>query len=77
MRRAATILLTAAGIALAACSADEPTAAGDAIGVEATVTPDADGTDLLAITAPVVGGGTIDLAAYASEPLALWFWAPY
>ena len=28
-------------------------------------------------TAPAVGGGEIDLRAYAGRDLALWFWAPY
>jgi hypothetical protein len=30
----------------------------------------------LAFTAPRVGGGTVDLAAYAGKPVLLWFWAP-
>lgn len=71
------ILLTSAGFAMAACSADEPSVAGDAISADATLASDATGTELLDVTAPVVGGGTVDLAAYGSEPLALWFWAPY
>jgi hypothetical protein len=32
--------------------------------------------DSLAFTAPQVGGGTIDLAQYAGQPVLLWFWAP-
>lgn len=31
---------------------------------------------VLEVTANLVGGGTIDLAAYAGRPLAVWFWAP-
>jgi hypothetical protein len=30
----------------------------------------------LAFTAPRVGGGTVDLAQYAGQPVLLWFWAP-
>jgi len=30
----------------------------------------------LAFSAPQVGGGTIDMAAYAGQPVLLWFWAP-
>jgi hypothetical protein len=32
--------------------------------------------DTLTVTAPLVGGGTIDLAQYAGTPVLLWFWAP-
>jgi hypothetical protein len=32
--------------------------------------------DSLAFTAPRVGGGSIDLAQYAGQPVLLWFWAP-
>ena len=32
--------------------------------------------DALAFSAPLVGGGTIDLADYAGKPVLLWFWAP-
>lgn len=30
----------------------------------------------LAFSAPRVGGGTVDFAAYAGKPVLLWFWAP-
>lgn len=30
----------------------------------------------LQFSAPLVGGGTFDAAAYAGKPLALWFWGP-
>jgi len=30
----------------------------------------------LSFSAPKVGGGTIDMAAYAGQPVLLWFWAP-
>jgi hypothetical protein len=33
--------------------------------------------EILQVTAPVVGGGEIDLAAYGDRPLLLWFWAPF
>lgn len=32
--------------------------------------------DSLAFSAPRVGGGAVDFAAYAGEPVLLWFWAP-
>jgi hypothetical protein len=31
----------------------------------------------LRFTAPLVGGGEIDLAGYAGQPVLFWFWAPY
>jgi hypothetical protein len=31
----------------------------------------------LDLTAPAVGGGTVDLRDYAGSTVALWFWAPY
>ena len=31
----------------------------------------------LAFSAPTVGGGTLDLSAYAGKNVAFWFWAPY
>jgi hypothetical protein len=30
----------------------------------------------LAFSAPQVGGGTIDMAEYAGQPVLMWFWAP-
>lgn len=30
----------------------------------------------LQFTAPLVGGGELDAAAYAGKPTVLWFWAP-
>jgi len=32
--------------------------------------------DVLAFSAPRVGGGTISGADYAGRPVAFWFWAP-
>jgi len=28
-------------------------------------------------TAPLIGGGSIDLAGYSNSAVVLWFWAPY
>jgi peroxiredoxin len=33
--------------------------------------------DALQFTAPLVGGGTLDLASLAGPPVLLWFWAPF
>jgi uncharacterized lipoprotein len=32
--------------------------------------------EALRFTAPAVGGGTLDLATYAGQTVAFWFWAP-
>jgi hypothetical protein len=31
----------------------------------------------LRFTAPLVGGGELDLATLADKPVLMWFWAPY
>ena len=55
--------LVLASLAVAACSSG----GGDADpGVPA----------VLDVVAPAVGGGEVDLADYAGQDLALWFWAP-
>ena len=33
--------------------------------------------DALAFSAPLVGGGELDLATLAGRPVLLWFWAPF
>jgi hypothetical protein len=33
-------------------------------------------TAVLAFTAPVLGGGSLDGASLAGKPVAFWFWAP-
>jgi len=32
--------------------------------------------EALQFTAPAIGGGTLDLATYAGQTVAFWFWAP-
>ena len=32
--------------------------------------------EALRFTAPAVGGGTLDLATFAGQTVAFWFWAP-
>ena len=74
------MLLCAVGVAaLAACGNPdvqpaEPLAAPPATAAP-TPTPPAV-PQSLAFSAPRVGGGTIDMAAYAGQPVLLWFWAP-
>ena len=68
-------------VALSACGDDSvqsPAAAAPAATAAAASAPaaTAPSSDTLAFTAPLVGGGTIDLAQYAGTPVLLWFWAP-
>ena len=78
------MLLCAAGVVvLAACGNPdvqpaEPLAVPSASAAPASTpvpTPPAV-PQSLAFSVPQVGGGTIDMAAYAGQPVLLWFWAP-
>ena len=53
-----------AGAATTACAT--PTAGSQPVAAPAA----------LQFTAPLVGGGTLNLASYAGTTVALWFWAP-
>lgn len=33
--------------------------------------------EILRFSAPLVGGGELDLAAFGDRPVLLWFWAPF
>lgn len=33
--------------------------------------------DVLAFTAPAIGGGEVRAASYAGRPVLLWFWSPW
>jgi hypothetical protein len=80
------LLLCAIGVlALSACGDDSvqsPAANAPAITAPAITAPavTAPATTVvpasLAFTAPLVGGGSIDLAQYAATPVLMWFWAP-
>jgi hypothetical protein len=70
-RRAAAVVVDLAIVRwTSTTSATVPTVPG-ATGVAAHA-PEA-----LRFTAPLVGGGEVDLAGYAGRPVLLWFWAPY
>jgi hypothetical protein len=43
----------------------------------AGTTAPAPAPDALRFTAPLVGGGSIDAASLAGQPVLFWFWAPY
>jgi hypothetical protein len=78
------MLLCAVGVAaLAACGNPDVQPAEPLAAPPATAAPTSAPTPTppavpqsLAFSAPEVGGGTIDMAAYAGQPVLLWFWAP-
>lgn len=78
------LLLCVIGVvALAACgdnSTSSPAAAPAApfaAATSATAVPGPSSVpESLALSAPRVGGGTVNLATYAGKPVVLWFWAP-
>jgi thiol-disulfide isomerase/thioredoxin len=55
----------------------ETATAEEAAGEEATPDEPAEVPEILAFTAPAVGGGEVDGADVAGHPVALWFWAPW
>ena len=56
-------------------AADDPTST-DGRPDATTGSGDVDVPEVLQLSAPLVGGGDLDLAGFAGRPLALWFWAP-
>src|SRR3954447_20484302 len=74
------LLLCAVGVAaLAACGNPGVQPADPLAERSAPAAKSAAASDVaqpLAFSAPRVGGGTLDMAAYAGKPVLLWFWAP-
>lgn len=60
-------------VVLAACGSDS-TATGPTDTSSAATEQGA--SSVLDVTAPLVGGGELDLGQYAGAPVAFWFWAP-
>ncbi len=58
-------------------SPTEPPASASAAPAEATAPPNVDVPEALQLSAPLVGGGEIELGALAGRPVLLWFWAPW
>lgn len=42
-----------------------------------TVAPATEVPEALRFSAPLIGGGEIDMAALAGRPVLLWFWSPF
>jgi len=64
--------LIAAGATLAGCSSSTPD--GQRSGPDSSATTVA--VEALEFSAPLIGGGDIDMRDYAGSAVALWFWAP-
>jgi hypothetical protein len=73
-------------LVLAACggspeqAATTPTSTGAAPTTPSTATPTGSapaGSELLAFTAPAIGGGEVDASIHQGRPTLLWFWAPW
>lgn len=87
MRRS-LVIATAAVLVLSACGPDprtgSPGTSSSVAGAGSTVAPTAPAgsgdpataPEALRFSAPAIGGGTLDLATYAGQTVAFWFWAP-
>ena len=64
-------LVVVAPAALGGCGNPDAAPAGEAVVTTAAAVPAS-----LSFSAAKVGGGVIDLRAYAGKPVTLWFWAP-
>ena len=82
------VLPVLAATLLVACGGGDDTTSApttDAAATAATTAPEAASTDsnatappaALQFSAPLVGGGEIELGALAGRPVLLWFWAPW
>ncbi|MDO8392725.1 MAG: hypothetical protein Q7V57_19795 [Actinomycetota bacterium] len=67
--------LAVLGVVLAGCG-NEGSRPSSSAAPPATASANGEAPEALQLTAPLVGGGTIDLAQYAGTTVALWFWAP-
>ena len=87
IRRVAAVL--AVGLVLAACGSDTSDDSAtdtvtDTTAAPAATTPEASGgvvpddvPAILQFSAPLIGGGDIELTTLAGRPVLLWFWAPW
>jgi hypothetical protein len=42
-----------------------------------TAVPAVEAPEAIRFSAPLIGGGEIDLAGFAGRPVLLWFWSPF
>jgi len=57
-------------------SAETVTQGTDPPGTGTSGTGTSDAPEALQFSAPVVGGGELDMRDYAGQTVAFWFWAP-
>jgi ABC-type phosphate transport system substrate-binding protein len=68
-----TCVIASALAVLAACGSSDSSDSTDA---DSSTVTEQGSSSVLELTAPLVGGGELDLGQYAGSPVALWFWAP-
>jgi hypothetical protein len=64
-------VIASALVVLAACGSDSSSSTDTS-----SAATEQGSSSVLELTAPLVGGGELDLGQYAGSPVALWFWAP-
>jgi hypothetical protein len=67
---------TSQGTASTTAATSSPAATSSLAGESPASTP-ANVPEALGFTAPLVGGGEIELTTLAGRPVLLWFWAPW
>ena len=72
---AAVLLLSACGTEARTGTTATPDSTPDSTAASGTVT-DGAAPEALRFSASQVGGGTLDMSAYAGRTVAFWFWAP-
>lgn len=82
MPRLAALALVGAALLLEACGGGVTQGGAGGAASTRAATPAATGQppevpEVLAFTAPAIGGGDIRAASYAGRPVVLWFWSPW
>lgn len=87
VRRSAPTLVVAAAVVVAgACGGGGATTEADGPAPAASApssdpaggrSPAPSPSELLAFTAPAIGGGEVDASIHQGRPVLLWFWSPW
>lgn len=65
---------------VAPAPSDADQAGADQAGTDSAAEPTApvvEAPEAIRFSAPLIGGGEIDLAGFAGRPVLLWFWSPF
>jgi ABC-type phosphate transport system substrate-binding protein len=71
-----TCVFASALAVLVACGSDSSESTDTSSTDTGSAATEQGSSSVLELTAPLVGGGELDLGQYAGSPVALWFWAP-